>query len=352
MTRPRSLWLILILLAGVLALVPVLAVRADLGLNWTAIVYDGVNTFSGTPAATFTGVNGIDFNWGNTPPTINGQFVNSVGNDQFSILFSSVQTIVPGTYRFVVTADDGVEVRINGAVVYSRLTDAAGGAITYEFTQTIVTTPTTFEIRYYENTGDAVIKFEWFLQGVGAPTPFGTPFIPTVVATPVPALTVEVQNVRGLAVRTGPYLGASLVTVARPGTQYVPIARSNDEGGPYTWYLITVGDKTGWASGRYLKVTGDPNSVPVQQTIFDQIDNVGGVGATASPRAVMNFRRRPSQRAERIGLIPWGAQTELIGRTVQGGQNFWLQVRYEGKVGWIYAPFVSVSGNVGAVPIR
>lgn len=343
MTRPRSLWILMIILVGILALVPALNVRADLGLNWTAVVYDGANTFSGTPAATFTGINGIDFNWGDTPPNINGQSVTAVGKDEFSIVFTSVQTIVPGTYRFVVSADDGVEVRINGAVVYSRLIDSP--LQTYEFTQAITTAPTTFEIRYYENIGDAIIKFEWFLQGVGIAT--ATPF-----ATPVPALTVEVQNVRGLAVRTGPYLGASLVAVARPGTQYVPIARSTDEGGPYTWYLITVGDKTGWSSGRYLKITGDPNSVPVQPTIFDQIDNAGSVGATASPRSVMNFRRRPSQRAERIGLIPWGAQTDLVGRTVQGGQNFWLQVRYEGKVGWIYAPFVSISGNLAAVPIH
>ena len=50
--------------------------------------------------------------------------------------------------------------------------------------------------------------------------------------------------------------------------------------------------------------------------------------------------------------VPWGAETELLGRTIQGGNNFWLQVRYGDQVGWIYAPFVSIRGDVNAVPIR
>jgi uncharacterized protein YraI len=178
--------------------------------------------------------------------------------------------------------------------------------------------------------------------------------VPTSAVTAVPALTVQVKSVKGLSVRTGPYLGASLVTVARPGTPYIPIARSQDEGGGggFTWFLITVGDKRGWASGRYLQVTGDPNSVPVQGTVFDQIDGAPGLGVMAVPRSVMNFRRRPSQRSALISQMPWGAETELIGRTIQYGENFWYQVRWNGQVGWIYAPFVSVRGNIDAVPVR
>jgi uncharacterized protein YraI len=65
----------------------------------------------------------------------------------------------------------------------------------------------------------------------------------------------------------------------------------------------------------------------------------------------MNLRVRPSTRTAIIGSIPWGAEVPLLNRTVQGGQNRWFQVRYEGRVGWIFAPYVSVRGDINAVPI-
>ena len=50
--------------------------------------------------------------------------------------------------------------------------------------------------------------------------------------------------------------------------------------------------------------------------------------------------------------MPWGAEVPLLGRTVQGGPNFWLQVSYNGKTCWIYAPFVTIRGDARSVPIR
>jgi uncharacterized protein YgiM (DUF1202 family) len=66
----------------------------------------------------------------------------------------------------------------------------------------------------------------------------------------------------------------------------------------------------------------------------------------------MNLRRRPSERTQLLDKVPWGAEVPVIGRTVQGGKSFWLQVRYNGKVGWIFAPFVGTRGILDAVPVR
>ncbi|NWF67617.1 MAG: SH3 domain-containing protein [Chloroflexi bacterium] len=189
------------------------------------------------------------------------------------------------------------------------------------------------------------------------------------------AITAEVVNVRGLSLRTGPYLGATFIQALRPGTQFAVVARNRDEG-IYTWYQLRVpiGQPlatpdplataipgvapvaqqftTGWASGRYLQLSGDANAIPLQATIFDQIDGAADVGVLAIPRAPMNLRRRPSTRTQVLAEVPWGGVVPLIGRTVQGGENFWLQVRYNNFVGWIYAPFVSIEGDVDAVPIR
>lgn len=187
------------------------------------------------------------------------------------------------------------------------------------------------------------------------------------------AVTASVVRVRGLAVRSGPYLGASLLAVARPEIAYRVIARNRDEG-IYTWYLLEVpigvtasastpvpGVPTavpsqviqGWSSGRYLELTGDPNTVPLQSTVFDQIDGAPDVGVVGVTRAAMNFRRRPSIRSAIVAPdLPWGAVVTVVGITLQGGDPFWLHVRYNGQIGWIYAPFVSLQGNLESLPVR
>ena len=160
-----------------------------------------------------------------------------------------------------------------------------------------------------------------------------------------------VTGVRGLALRTGPYLGASFITTLAQDQTYTVLGRNKDEG-IYNWYKLQVGERVGWASGRYLTLSVDLNTIPVIGSNFDGIDGAPDVGARAYPRAVMNLRSRPSLRMPRLASIPWGAPLELIGRTVQAGQNKWLQVRYNGVVGWIDARWVTVKGEIYQVPVR
>lgn len=178
---------------------------------------------------------------------------------------------------------------------------------------------------------------------------------PTAIpATPTPAApsTTRVSSeVKGLAVRSGPYLGATLVGVARPGNPITVQARSTDEGGEYTWYLVSVEGATGWASGRYLQFEGDASLLPLQGSIFDQIDNAPDVGVSARMLAITDLRRRPSGRAQILRQIPPDAVVSVIGRTVQNGGSFWLHVRYEGQVGWIPA-YAVMRGNLSNVPVR
>jgi uncharacterized protein YraI len=337
-----------ILLAGllfVLALLPGFSVQAEYGINWSATFYDTTTVGVGTPTSV-SGINGINFNWGAGPPIINGVPV-IAKTDGFSARFTSVQTFVNGTYQFVVASDDGVRVLIDGAVAWDQYVPRA--LTTDTFTRTMTAGNHTLTVEYFEETDQAILQFQWFLQGVSGTTT--TPlFTPTPIYTAVPALTVEVITVKGLSLRTGPYLGASLIGVARPGTAYAPLARNGDEG-TYTWFKITLGEKTGWVSGRYLQITGDPNSVPVETTMFQQLDNPASTGVMGEPRSVMNFRARPSERTTRLSQIPWGGDVEILGRTIQGGINFWFLVRYQGVVGWIYAPYVSIYGDINLVPV-
>lgn len=319
----------------------VLTVQAEFGTNWTAQFWNNTS-FSGSEARTpITGINGINFNWPGVP-TIGGVTINEVGADDFSIRFTSSQTFAAGVYTFQIAVDDNVRVFINGEQVFE---DFSGGPVkTLSFNRTMTAGTHTLRVDFVEVSDAAVIQFQWFLQGT-APT--GVP-----TETPIPPLTASVSAaVRGLAVRTGPYLGATLVTVALPGESYPVLARNPSEPG-VTWYQLNVNGQVGWSSGRYLTFSTDPGGIGVVGSVFDTLGNPPETGVYAAPRAVMNLRAQPSTRTPIIGSIPWGAEMPLLNRTVQGGQNRWFQVRYEGRVGWIFAPFVSVRGDINAVPIR
>lgn len=320
-----------------------LTVQAEFGTNWRARFWDNTS-FSGDPNETREGIAGINFNWPGRP-TIGGDEILDQANN-FSVRFNSTQNFNADTYRFDIAVDDNVRVFIDGEQVFE---DFTGGPVkVLSFTRSMTAGSHELRVDFVENSDAAVIQFQWFPQGT-APTSIYTA-VPS--ATPVPPATAVVSaSVRGLAVRTGPYLGATLITVAVPGQTYPVIARNPSEDG-VTWYLIDVNGQVGWSSGRYLEFNVDPGGIGVQGSVFDTLDNPGDTSVIAVPRSIMNIRARPSERTALLGTIPWGAEVPLYNRTVQGGQNRWFQVRYEGKLGWVFAPYVGARGDINNVPIR
>lgn len=345
----RTIWTGLLLVILLLAFASLAPVRADFGINWTGEFFPNPDV-SGPSTTTVTGINGVNFNWGIGKPVVNGQTID-VGPETFSVRFTSTQTFTQGLYNFVVSYDDGARLIVDGQTLFDEFNGNGNNTVrTNNITRDMTAGNHTLVVDYFDGTQNASIQVQWFLQGTSGITTTPGVFATAIpAATAVPPLTVSVTT-KGLSLRTGPYLGASFIGVARPGTAYVPTARNNDEG-RYTWYRITVGERTGWVSGRYLEIVGDPNSVPQTGTVFDQIDGAPDLGVAAVPRAFMNFRRRPSQRAAAIGMIPWGDVVQIIGRTRQGGSDFWYQVRWNGQVGWIFAPFIRVDGDINLVPI-
>ena len=340
--------LILFILLALIVATPFTAL-AEFGTNWTATYYNSTD-LSGTPVTTQTGLSQIYFNYGTGSP------VPGVNSDNFTIRFEGTQTFQQGTYEFVVASDDGVRVYIDNALVLDRFIGRV--YTTDRFQQVMTAGAHTIRVEYLELIDQARIEFQYFLFSAGTvpTTSFGT----AVLGTPIPLTPgtptgpgVTLQGVQGLAVRTGPYLGASMVTTATAGNTYSVTARSRSEG-TFTWYYINVNGRQGWASGRYLTVQGiDPNALPEQTSIFDQIDNAPDLGVIGTPRSVMNLRVRPSDRTEAIDQIAWGEEVSIIGRTVQAGFNRWFHVRTsEGRVGWIFAPFVAVRGDINGVPVR
>jgi PA14 domain/Bacterial SH3 domain len=330
--------------------VPLFHARAEFGTNWTATYYNCTD-FNCPAAATQTGINGINFNYGAGSP------ISGVNADNFTIRFESVQVFQQGTYEFVASSDDGIRVYIDGALVLDRF---IGRVLTTDrFQQTLTAGSHTLRVEYLETIDQGQVQFQYFLVSAAAPTqtPVGGVVVPPISGTPGvvgtpsgPAATVV--RVNGLAVRTGPYIGASFVTTAIGQSSYPVIARNRSEG-LFTWYLIDVNGRRGWASGRYLELTVDPNSLPLQNTIFDEIDGAPDTGIIGATRSVMNVRVRPSNRVAIVDQLAWGEEVQIIGRSVQARQNHWLHIRTsEGVVGWIIADFVTVRGDSAAVPVR
>lgn len=342
------------ILFGAVALIVTLSlivagvVQAEFGTGWTAQYFNNT-TLAGTPVYTESLPAGINFNWGTGSPHP------SVPVDNFSARFTSVQFFNAGVYEFVAASDDGIRVYIDNVLVLDRF---FGRVLTTDrFQQTMTQGTHTLTVEYLELIDQAAVQFQWFaiqLTPTALPTtvfgsvPFVTPGpTPTVYTGPLATVT----GVRGLALRTGPYLGASFITTLVGGQSYPVIARNEDEGF-VNWYLLDLGDRRGWASGRYLQLNIDRNLLPVVGSVFDEIDNAPDLNVVAITRAVMNIRRRPSTRTEEIGEIPWGGYASVIGRTVQAGTDRWYQVRYNGIVGWIAAPWVTIQGERFAVPVR
>lgn len=352
----RTRFLLILTLVALLVIPGILLVHPGeaqiLGTNWVGTFYNGT-TLSGTPIATnIQYPTGLCFVWGTGAPTAGsntqctpGPAVAGAPADNFSASFASTQNFSQtGSYLFTVRVDDGIRIYIDNAVVLDQFKQT-NQLTEYTFTVSLAAGNHSIRVEYVEFTGSATIQVQWGFSSGGGGTAAG----PT--ATPVPAATGQVITVKGLALRTGPYLGASLIGVARPGTTY-PITEQNNDEGLFTWYKITAGDNSGWVSGRYFEVSGNLGAIPVTGTIFDSIDDAPDKGVVGVTRSVMNLRRRPSERATLLDKVPWGAEVPVIGRTIQGGKPFWLQVRYNGKVGWIYAPYVGLRGIVDAVPIR
>ncbi|MEL6402773.1 MAG: PA14 domain-containing protein [Chloroflexota bacterium] len=346
----------LALIIGVLAFIPTAVTQAQTDVTWTAIYYPDTDfgATSGTSRSGFVYTGGLSENFGTGAPTdpTTGQPITGIPADGWSARYSANATIAAGTYEFIVLGDGGVRLQINNEVVINDLTTQ--GSSTRTAIRTLTGGQFALTLDYIDFTGNAVIQINWV-------TSDGTPSQQQ--PTAVPANLVNVVQVRGLSVRTGPFLGGSLVAVARPGVSYPVLARNTQEG-LFSWYLIQFDEDTiGWSSGRYLAFeTGAPENVPLQNTTaFDTIYDPPGrvVGVT---RSVMNFRTLPTRRVARIPEIPqleWGAEVEILARTVQGGEDFWYQVRYNTEngnsyVGWIFAPYVGIqfgSDPIDTVPI-
>jgi hypothetical protein len=118
--------------------------------KWAVKYWDNT-TLSGTPAAQIC-EDAVDNNWGGGGPA-------GTGSDFFSGRWTKTVNFAAGNYQFLIGADDGVRMRIDGVTVYNRWVDKSFS------TETVVLPLTAgdhvIEVEYYEWGGGARLLMQW-----------------------------------------------------------------------------------------------------------------------------------------------------------------------------------------------
>lgn len=201
--------------------------------SWTADYYDNAN-LAGEPNFRRQD-EGIGFQWGAESPT------SDLPADFFSVRWSKRGFLPAGTYRFIVSADEGFRLSIDGQVWLDTWDDVQPGT-TLGVDVALEAGEHEIVLEYREFSGGAYIFLDW------GPAP-GTELNPQPVESSTrPVVIVEA---RLLNVRTQPRIANNVLARIREGEQYPLLAYSEDG----LWVQVDLGNgTTGWVSSAYITI--------------------------------------------------------------------------------------------------
>ncbi len=358
---------LLICTVVVLAFGSIFALQAqEFGTNWSGSFYPTTNLTGN--AVPVVGINGLNFNWGISPASINSVAVpitnctaqspiptGTSANcaDYFSARFTSTQTFNAGTYTFTVSSDDGVRVYVDGQLLLDKF---IGRPLTTDTFQTTLTSGIhNLTVEYFEGIDNAILQVQWAFSGVAGPTAtFGPSPTPGPTATPAPtglpsipsgALSATVIRAPILNVRGAPSVFADRVGRVVRGQTYQVVGRDANA----RWFLLQLSDRQGWALGYYLSFSSNEFNAPVVSGYVLEGDPASASGIVAMSQATLRLRSEPNVDSTQIGRVTWGGVMSVIGKT-RGGD--WYQVVWKGTTGWVASGWVEiVEGDVSNVPV-
>lgn len=174
---------------------------------------------------------------------------------------------------------------------------------------------------------------------------------------PRPGVTVVVDR-DGVNVRLLPAIGAEVIAFVNAGYSTEILARSPDN----EWVQVSLNGELGWIGTAVLAiVSGDLNSAPVAdpRTIpYGGFENPrAGLTSVTSQytgklqNSGLRVRGGPSRSYPVLANAPRYTIFSLLGRS---SDNMWLQVNFEGTLGWVATQFVELQqglGTLDALPI-
>ena len=168
---------------------------------------------------------------------------------------------------------------------------------------------------------------------------------PTDDPTTAPEYTVlfegVVVNTNGLNFRKGPGTNYESMKQLPAGTKLgileVPNAFTKND-----WYKVLYNGQVGYVQAPYVKVEGQnaPTEVP---TVKPEDETIIGIGLIQNTNGV-NFREDADASSTSMGLLKAGTLVDVISAPNINDAKHWFKVRYDGKVGYIQAPYVYLPG--------
>ena len=188
-------------------------------------------------------------------------------------------------------------------------------------------------------------------------------------------MTITIDAVDGLNVRTAPELNADVVTLLPDQSAVPAIGRfATNE-----WILVDLGGgATGWVFTDLVTVVGElstlpaitlgdlgpptptptetatPEPTPISTPVeppepFTNVLPAGVPGAIVFSAAGVNARDLPAADATVVTILPENAALPVVGRTADGE---WLQVELpQGSTAWIFRATIIPRGDVNGVPV-
>ncbi|MFN8371611.1 MAG: PA14 domain-containing protein [Anaerolineae bacterium] len=271
-------------------------------------------------------------NWGFGSPFA------SIPVDNFSVRWSSIQTLAAGSYLISVRADDGVRVTVDNVVYINQFPGTVGQV--YTITLPLSAGQHTFVVEFLELGGTAYLEYSLTLPGV-SPTP-----IPAATAIPT-GVTVRINAAVNLNVRSTPSTTGSILLRVNRGEVYPAVGRNGDG----TWIQINANGTVGWVTASFVVVTnGVANTLPVTSGT-DTSSSIPLTGFTLVATSTVNIRSGPGVNFGVMGRLPQLATANIVGRNAN---TTWWQINYAGIVGWVSANFVSPQAGIdlNRVPVR
>jgi uncharacterized protein YraI len=269
-------------------------------------------------------------NWGSGSPFA------SIPVDNFSVRWSSIQTLAAGNYQVSARADDGVRVTVDGVVYINQFPGNPGQLFTVNVP--LAAGQHTFVVDFVELGGNAYIEYSLTLPGVATTVP--------TIAAPT-GVSVRINAAVNLNVRSAPSTTGSILLRVNRGEVYPAVGRNGDA----TWIQINANGTVGWVSSSFVVVTnGAASTLPVTDSSGSSAA-VPLTGFTLVANTTVNIRSGPGVRFGVLGRLPQLATAQIAGRNAD---TSWWQVNYNGIVGWVSAPFVTPQSGIdlNRVPVR
>ena len=158
----------------------------------------------------------------------------------------------------------------------------------------------------------------------------------------IPAVGIGVtQNTNGVNLRQAPSKSSESLGKLVSGIE-VELLSIPEKIDSNHWFMVRYKGQVAYIQAPYIKVLGDdePEDIPTDEPV------TGVTGIIVNTNGV-NFRKAASTESETMGLLRPDTAVEVLQIPSAFDSNHWFKVRYNGKVGYIQAPYVRVPSLEG-----